>query len=132
LRIELSVENFLLRMSNGPLLKLVDELNAHLVPLLRTISAQEREYVLTNQLLRSSTSIGANACEASMCESRRDFISRLSISRKECKESLYWLKNLQVARLIKDEDYAKAEDILVQLFKILNKSISTSRSRLNV
>jgi four helix bundle protein len=58
----------------------------------RKITKQEQEYMLTKQLTRSSTSVGANVREARNAESKADFIHKLSIAQKECDESLYWLE----------------------------------------
>lgn len=54
----------------------------------------EREYVLSKQLLRSGTSIGANVEEASAAQSRNDFIAKMSIASKEARETCYWLRLL--------------------------------------
>ena len=57
----------------------------------------KREYVLSKQLLRSGTSIGANVEEASAGQSRRDFLSKMCIASKEARETKYWLRLLQAA-----------------------------------
>lgn len=55
---------------------------------------EKREYVMSKQILRSATSIGANIREAQNAQSKADFIHKLSISQKECDETLYWLELL--------------------------------------
>ena len=55
----------------------------------------EREYVISKQLLRSGTSVGANVEEATAAQSRRDFLSKMSIASKEARETRYWLRLLQ-------------------------------------
>lgn len=60
----------------------------------RDIKANARESVLTNQLLRSGTSIGANIHEAQYAQGKKDFISKLEIAQKECFETEYWLELL--------------------------------------
>jgi four helix bundle protein len=55
---------------------------------------EKREYILSKQLIRSSTSIGANIREANYAQSTKDFVHKLSISLKECDETLYWLELL--------------------------------------
>src|SRR5215212_10933800 len=60
----------------------------------------QREYVLSRQLLRSGTSIGANVEEASAAQSRNDFIAKMSIASKEARETRYWLRLLQESRIV--------------------------------
>ena len=62
--------------------------------LCRKIADDEREYIITKQLSRSSTSVGANIREARNAVSKADFINKLAIAQKECDESLYWLELL--------------------------------------
>lgn len=70
-----------------------------IVKLYQHLSGEKREYVLSKQVLRSGTSIGANVEEAIGGQSRADFIAKLSIAYKEARETSYWL------RLLKDTDY---------------------------
>jgi len=107
------------------LIELTDSLEAFVIPKIFLISKEQHEFVLTRQFLRSCTSIGANAREAKMAQSRRDYISKLSISRAECFESFVWLKNLHLAKLISDDERSLVFDILTQIHKILNRSITT-------
>lgn len=60
----------------------------------KKVRKQEEEYILTRQLARSATSVGANVREARNAESKADFVHKLSIARKECDESLYWLESM--------------------------------------
>ncbi len=60
----------------------------------KIIADNEREYIITKQLSRSATSVGANIREARNAVSKRDFINKLAIAQKECDESLYWLELL--------------------------------------
>jgi len=62
--------------------------------------ATEHEYILSKQLLRSGTSTGANVEEAIAGQSRGDFISKMSIARKEARETKYWLRLLQASQLV--------------------------------
>ena len=70
-----------------------------IVRLSQYLSNEKREFVLSKQVLRSGTSIGANVEEASGGQSKRDFLSKISIAYKEARETVYWL------RLLKDTDY---------------------------
>ena len=87
----------------------------------------QNEYVLSRQLMRSGTSIGANVEEATAAQSRKDFISKMSIASKEARESNYWL------RLIKDSDICKDIDLdpLINdssgIVKILTSIVKSSK-----
>ena len=70
-----------------------------IVRLSQYLSNEKREFVLSKQVLRSGTSIGANVEEASGGQSKRDFLAKMSIAYKEARETVYWL------RLLKDTDY---------------------------
>ncbi|MCC6826409.1 MAG: four helix bundle protein [Acidobacteria bacterium] len=91
------------------------------------LASEAREYVLSKQLLRAGTSIGANVAEANQAQSRPDFISKLSIALKEAVETEYWLS------LLEDSDYLtrqQARSLLAdcrELIKILTSSIKTSK-----
>ena len=89
--------------------------------------AEKKEFVLSKQLLRAGTSIGANVAEANQGQSRPDFISKLSIALKESVETEYWLN------LLRDSDYLTSEQtasLLVdcrELIRILTSSIKTTK-----
>lgn len=70
------------------------EFAKQIVYMCRDIKVNARESVLTNQLLRSGTSIGANIHEAQYAQGKKDFISKLEIAQKECFETEYWLELL--------------------------------------
>lgn len=74
------------------------------ISLYKKITSENKEYVLSKQFLRSSTSIGANVEETIGAQSERDFLSKISISYKEARETHYWL------RLLKDSNYISYED----------------------
>mgnify|MGYP000698030978 CR=1 FL=1 len=89
----------------------------------------EKEFVISNQILRSGTSIGANIEEALAGQSKRDFIAKMSISSKEARETKYWL------RLLKESDITDLEvDFLIldihELIRILTSIVKTSQSNL--
>lgn len=83
---------------------------------------------LTNQILRSGTSIGANIHEANYAHSRADFISKMQISLKECYETEYWLKLFAKTDIIADEVYKKLKNDCGKIRKILISSINTAKS----
>jgi four helix bundle protein len=87
----------------------------------------QKEYVLSKQLLRSGTSIGANVTEATAAQSRKDFISKMSISSKEARETHYWLRLLKDSDLFKEIDFSSALADCEELIKILTSIVKTAQ-----
>jgi four helix bundle protein len=87
---------------------------------------EQNEYVLSKQLLRSGTSIGANVTEATAAQSKKDFITKMSIASKEARETKYWLTLLSKSKLvnINFNDYLLEID---ELIKILTSIVKTSQ-----
>jgi four helix bundle protein len=100
------------------------------IKLYKYIVAEKKEYVLSKQILRSGTSIGANIEEANQAQSKADFVHKLSISQKEAFETDYWL------RLLRDSEYlteTQANSLLNdcrELQKLLTTSIKTAKENL--
>ncbi len=86
------------------------------------------EFVLSNQILRSGTSIGANVQEATAASSRKDFINKMCIASKEARETKYWLKLLQKSQIIQYdyEDYIEKSD---EIIRIITAIVKTSQTR---
>ncbi|MGB5398212.1 MAG: four helix bundle protein [Gammaproteobacteria bacterium] len=95
--------------------------------LYKYLQDEHKEYVLSKQVLRSGTSIGALIKEAQYAQSRKDFINKLSISLKEANETGYWLKLLKDSNYISEELYACIEPDVIELIKILTSSINTTK-----
>lgn len=97
------------------------------VNLYKYLTADKNEYVLSKQVLRSGTSIGANVREAIEAQSRKDFVSKLYIALKEAGETKYWIELLIATDYI---DRMEGNDILdevTEILKILNSIIKTTR-----
>ena len=100
-----------------------------IIKLYKILISEKKEFVLSKQLLRSGTSIGANVNEALSGESKKDFIHKLSIALKEAKETSYWLN------LLKDSDYLNGEVFIAiisscnELIKILSSIILTTKEK---
>jgi four helix bundle protein len=90
----------------------------------------EKEFVISRQLLRSGTSIGANIEEASAGQSKRDFIAKMSISSKEARETKYWLRLLKKSNLTEINVDLLLKDI-EELIKMLTAIVKTSQQSLN-
>ena len=90
-----------------------------------------REYVLSRQLRKSGTSIGANVRESKYAQSRADFVSKLQIALKEAGETDFWLELLLRTSYITKAEYAKLSHICTQLIAILTASINTCAESMN-
>lgn len=89
---------------------------------------EQKEFILSKQLLRSATSIGANVRQASAAQSRKDFIHKMSISSKEARETEYWLELLDQSNLVEiDLSYEKSE--IVEIIKMLTAIVKTSSQK---
>ncbi len=89
-----------------------------------------KEYIIAKQLMRSGTSVGANVEEASVAQSRRDFLSKLSIALKEAQETKYWLTLLKEEKVC-SIDYEPYIEAIIEIIKILNAITKTIRYKSN-
>ena len=110
---------------NSPLIDKSKAFALLIIKVCNEIKSSKRESVLTNQLIRSGTSIGANIREAFYAHGRSDFIAKLQIALKECSESEYWLE-----LLIESGYYSNNEvlDKCIELKRMLIASINTAKS----
>jgi len=90
-----------------------------------------KEYVITKQLVRSSTSIGANINEANFGVSRADFISKMQISMKEAAESEYWLMLLYKAEYVTEKDVSPLLGLCQELERMLVSTLKTAKNNGN-
>lgn len=100
-----------------------------IVNLYKYMQSQKRETVMSTQLLRSGTSIGANISEALFAESHADFIHKLSISQKECAETIFWLTVIQKTQFITEEEHDSIYNDCVELMKLLTSTIVTLKKK---
>ena len=91
----------------------------------------KKEFVLSKQLLRSSTSVGANIRESRNAQSTKDFIHKLSISQKECDESIYWLELLKETNYINDPVFSLMKNNATEILLMLKSSIITAKNNMN-
>ena len=116
-------------IDRNPILKKSFEFGVVIIKLCKEIRDRYNEHSLANQLLLSGTSIGANANEAVMGSSRKDFINKMSISLKEAYETRYWLLLLSEAEYISDpKPYLMNID---ELIRMLVSIIKTSKGENN-
>ena len=91
------------------------------------ILIQRKEYVISKQLLKSGTSIGANIEEAVAGQSRKDFITKMAIASKEARETRYWLRLLEKSKLV-DLNYSVYLLSVEHIINILTKIVKTSQT----
>ena len=93
------------------------------------ILVEKKEFVLSKQILRSGTSIGANIHEAVGSESKKDFIHKLGIAVKEARETSYWLNLLKDSNYLSNEEFDRLNNLCDELIRILNSIILTTKER---
>jgi four helix bundle protein len=99
------------------------------VKLAQYLNSDKKEYVLSKQVLRSGTSIGALICEAEYAQSKLDFIHKLSIGLKEANETYYWLRLLREGGYITETMFNSIKPQTNELIKLLTSSINTAKKR---
>ena len=98
-----------------------------IISLYKYLTTQKNEYVLSKQLLRSGTSIGANIEEALSSQSKKEFIEKLNISLKEARETSYWLRLLNASGYIQKNDLIEKSE---ELSKILTSIIISTKENI--
>jgi four helix bundle protein len=99
-----------------------------IVKLFQYLSNEKKEFVLSKQILRSGTSVGANIEEAYQGESKADFIHKLAIANKEAFETHYWLRLLRDSDLLEEKIANSLINDCAELEKILVSSIKTAKA----
>ena len=98
-----------------------------IVGLFRYLTEKKREKVMSKQVLRSGTSIGANVREANSAQSKADFISKMSVALKECDETGYWLELLVRTNYLSKEEYLSIKTDCRELFAMLTAILKSAR-----
>ena len=104
--------------------------SVRIVKLARYLQEEKKEYILSKQLIRSGTSIGANIVEAQQAQSRADFISKLSIALKEASETNYWLRLLNATDYLSESEFSSIIADCKEIERILTSIIKTTRNTL--
>ena len=93
--------------------------SVRVVNLQKYLTEQKKEYVISKQIYKSGTSIGANIAEAQRAQSTADFVSKMKIALKEASETQYWLQLLCETKYISDKQFESIHSDLVEILKIL-------------
>ena len=118
-------------MKDNPLKDKSYSFAINVVNICQKLTLSKKEFVLSKQLLRSGTSIGALVRESEFAQSRADFISKLSISLKEANETIYWINLMFDTGYINKENFDILNTKCLELIKILVSIIKTSKSKNN-
>lgn len=97
------------------------------IKLFQYLTETKKEYVLSKQLLRSGTAIGALVREAQNAESTKDFIHKLGIAQKESDETIYWLELLKETEYMNDKEFESINNEATELLKMIRSAIITSK-----
>ena len=100
------------------------------IKLSRYLMEDNKEYILSKQILRSGTSIGANVRERKNAQSKLDFINKLSVALKEADETVYWLELLIGSEYIEQRMFVSLEKDIKEIIALITASINTARSNL--
>lgn len=100
------------------------------VNLYKHLTSEKKEFVLSKQLLRSGTSVGANVREALNAESKADFIHKLAIAQKEADETCYWLELLNETEYITENEFSSIHTDATELRKIIRSIILSTKQNL--
>jgi len=100
-----------------------------IVNLYKLLCNDRHEFVLSKQVLRSGTSIGANVREGINAQSSADFIHKFAIAQKECDETLYWLELLKETNYINETEFTSIYNDATEILKIIRSIIITTKQK---
>lgn len=118
-------------MKENVLIDKSKDLALRIVRMYKYLCDEKKEFVLSKQVLRSGTSIGANIREANRSQSKKDFIAKLNISLKEADETMYWLELLHESDYLDDDSFNSINTDTEELVKLLVSIIKSTKSNLN-
>jgi len=102
-----------------------------IIKLYQYLCKEKNEFVMSKQVLRSGTAVGALIREAQNAESKADFVHKLGIAQKECDESMYWLELLNTTNYLTDDECNSIHSNANDLLKMIRSAILTSKKNHN-
>lgn len=117
-------------MKSGPLREKSMCFALRIIKLYQHLAEEKKEYVMSKQILRSGTAIGALHRESECAESKPDFIHKLGIAQKECNETFYWLELLNKSGYLEDRLFQSILSEGEEIYRIITASIKTAKSNL--
>src|SRR5690625_7033168 len=106
------------------------EFAIRVVKLYQFLCDHKKEFVLSKQLLRSGTSVGAMVRDAEHAETKKDFIHKMAIAQKEINETMYWLELLQQTQYLNDEQFESVNNDALEIIKLITSIIKTSKTNI--
>ena len=102
-----------------------------IVRLYQFLVAEKKEFVLSKQLLRSGTSVGAMVREAEHAETKKDFVHKMAIAQKEINESIYWLELLKETDYLSVNEFESLNTDAIEIIKLITSIIKSAKSSIN-
>ncbi|MCK0131466.1 four helix bundle protein [Flavobacteriaceae bacterium F08102] len=106
------------------------EFAIRVVKLYQFLCDQQKEFVLSKQLLRSGTSVGAMVREAEHAETKKDFIHKMAIAQKEINETMYWLELLHQTQYLNNEQFESVNNDALEIIKLITSIIKTAKTNI--
>ncbi|HFK5510754.1 four helix bundle protein [Elizabethkingia anophelis] len=101
------------------------------IKLYQYLSNDKKEFILSKQILRSGTSVGAMIRESEHAQSKSDFIQKLSIAQKEINETIYWLELFQATDYLSAQEFESINEDAVEIIKFITSIIKTTKNNIN-
>ena len=101
-----------------------------MVNLYKYLQSDKKEYIMSKQLMRSGTSVGAMVREAEHSESKKDFIHKMAIAQKEINETIYWLELLEATDYISKDQFSDLNADAIEIIKIITTIIKNTKKNL--
>lgn len=102
-----------------------------IVNLYKFLKEEKKEFIMSKQIMRSGTSVGAMIREAEHGESKKDFVHKNSIAQKEINETLYWLELLYASNFISQQQYESLHTDAIEIVKLVTSTIKTAKKDIN-
>ena len=117
-------------MSKGILIQTSLKFSAKIIKLQQYLLKEKKETIISKQIIRSGTSIGANINEASYGSSKQDFVAKMHIALKECAETEYWIRLLKESEYINEDYEGELLNDCLYIKRMLISSINTAKSNM--
>ena len=121
------LEKYINREIENNIYELARDFAIRIVNMYKYLVENNREYIMSKQLFRSGTSIGANVFEGKNAQSRPDFASKMSIALKEATESAYWIDLLHETKYITDSEFQSVSQDCSRIIAVLTKIVKSSK-----
>ena len=102
-----------------------------IIEMYKLLTSERKEFVLSKQVLRSGTSVGAMIKEAEHAQSKADFLNKMNIALKEINETEYWLMLLKDSSYLSDTEYKSINEDCIELIRLLASTVKTLKKSLN-